>query len=443
MPRTSSLFVGRLAALFAVGVCTSAAILCWFGYHAILEWRRSSMLLAERRSNQAAELLVEALTRDMRGAQQFVLTSSSLRDDRVVTRPYQVSSLVASAFARYPYPESFFVWNGGADLGDATFFNRSDRRPPWATGGGDTNRFPVVMDRDAAMLNLVLDRVSQDAVHGLEWSAFEIEVKHVPYQVVAFLDYSDQFRRRLSHVAGFTVNLPWVEKQYFSDLTTQVWEIGGASGNGLRLSVTDQHGRLVAGSTIADHSALTSRREFPMVFFDPDVMLRAAQDMPLNLWAVEVTAVDDASMLQAIRGANRTLVIGAAAALMLAVGLLLTVRAGRASASLAEMRSDFVSTVTHELKTPIATIRAAAETLSKGRLTGKRFQDYCRLVNLEAKRLGRLVENLLAYARITDVADVYAFEPLQVGVLFNDIQQEFEAQLDEGGFDLQINIEPG
>jgi signal transduction histidine kinase len=28
-------------------------------------------------------------------------------------------------------------------------------------------------------------------------------------------------------------------------------------------------------------------------------------------------------------------------------------------------------------------------------------------------------------------------------VLFNDIQQEFEAQLDEGGFDLQINIQPG
>jgi len=268
-------------------------------------------------------------------------------------------------------------------------------------------------------------------------------LRRVPYQVVAALDYRDQFRRQLAHVAGFTVNLPWVQKQYFADLTTQAWEIGGASGNGLRLSVTDQHGRVMAGSRIADRGPLTSRREFPMVFFDPDLTFRPAQDMPLNRWTVEVTAVDDASMMQAIRGSNRTLVIGAAATLVLAVGLLLTVRAERASASLAEMRSEFVSTVTHELKTPIATIRAAAETLSKGRLSGTRFQDYGRLVNLEAKRLGRLVENLLAYARITDVADVYVFEPLQVGVLFNDIQQEFEAQLDEGGFDLQINIEPG
>jgi signal transduction histidine kinase len=443
MPRSSPSIVGRLTASFAVGVCASAAILCWFGYHAILEWRRSSVLLAERRSSEAAELLVEALTRDMRGAQQFVLTSPLLRDDRIMARPFQVSSLVASAFAHYPYPESFFLWNGAADRTDAMFFNRADRRPLWSDPSAEANRFPVVIDRSAEIARALLDRVEKDASRGLPWSAFEVELRGVPYQVVASLDYGDPFRRRLSHVTGFTVNLPWVEKKYFSDLTTQVWEIGGASGNGLRLSVTNQQGSVVAGSPIPDRSALTSRREFPMVFFDPDLMFRPAQDMPLNLWAVEVTAVDDASLLQAIRGSNRTLVIGAAATMVLAVGLLLTVRAIRASASLSEMRSDFVSTVTHELKTPIATIRAAAETLSKGRLTGTRFQDYGRLVNLEAKRLGRLVENLLAYSRITDVADVYVFEPLEVAVLFNDIQQEFEAQLDEGGFDLQINIQPG
>jgi two-component system phosphate regulon sensor histidine kinase PhoR len=121
----------------------------------------------------------------------------------------------------------------------------------------------------------------------------------------------------------------------------------------------------------------------------------------------------------------------------------LAARAERSSAKLAEMRSEFVSTVTHELKTPIATIRAAAETWSQNRLGGiDTFQSYGRLVFEEAKRLSRLVENLLAYARITDIAQAYAFEPVPVGVLFHDIQQEFEAQLDEAGFDLQINLPP-
>jgi two-component system phosphate regulon sensor histidine kinase PhoR len=156
-----------------------------------------------------------------------------------------------------------------------------------------------------------------------------------------------------------------------------------------------------------------------------------------------VSAAGDVALSQAISGANRTFLIGAASAFALAIGLVMTARAERTNARLAEMRSDFVSTVTHELKTPIATIRAAAETWSQNRLSGiDTFQSYGRLVVDEAKRLSRLVENLLAYARITDIAQVYAFEPLPVGILFKDIQQEFEAQLDEAGFDLLINLPP-
>jgi signal transduction histidine kinase len=179
------------------------------------------------------------------------------------------------------------------------------------------------------------------------------------------------------------------------------------------------------------------------MFFDPDLMIDPPPDLPQEPWKVQVSAARDVALSQAISGANRTFLIGAASAFALAIGLALTARAERTNARLAEMRSDFVSTVTHELKTPIATIRAAAETWSQNRLSGiDTFQSYGRLVVDEAKRLSRLVENLLAYARITDIAQVYAFESLPVGVLFKDIQQEFEAQLDEAGFDLQINLSP-
>ena len=49
-------------------------LLAWFGNRAIQEWRLTSVLLAERRSNEAVELLQGALSRDMSGVQQFVLT---------------------------------------------------------------------------------------------------------------------------------------------------------------------------------------------------------------------------------------------------------------------------------------------------------------------------------------------------------------------------------
>ena len=120
-----------------------------------------------------------------------------------------------------------------------------------------------------------------------------------------------------------------------------------------------------------------------------------------------MSAANDPTVSQAIGAANRTLMVLGASALILGFGLILATRAERSRAKLGEMRSDFVSTVTHELKTPIATIQAAADTLARGRLyTVDEFRNNGGgTVLSEAKRLTRLVDNLLAYSRITDVAD--------------------------------------
>jgi signal transduction histidine kinase len=437
-----SLYSG-LAAWLAMGVCLFVVILSWYGYRAILEWQRSYELLAERRSREGANLLLEALTRDMRGVQAAVLTSPDW-GRFAGERPYEMSNLVASAFARYPYPESFFVWGANGNFEQLIFFNRSDRRPPWMAFTTVRTRFPVVTEQHLVIGGKILGRIQQDAARSHRLSAFEITLEGIQYQVVAQLNYRDVYREQLSQVIGFTINLPWIRQHYFRNLTQQVWNVGGGAEGGLALSVTDAAGALVAGSPIREHDPLTSTRHLELLFFNPDLLLDPPSDLPSHPWAVRVSAAGDAALSQAISGANRTLLIGATSALALAIGLVLTARAARANVKLAEMRSDFVSTVTHELKTPIATIRAAAETWSQSRLSGiDTFQSYGRLVVDEAKRLERLVQNLLTYARINDVAEAYTFERLPVGMLFNDLQQEFEAQLDEAGFDLQINIAQG
>ena len=126
---------------------------------------------------------------------------------------------------------------------------------------------------------------------------------------------------------------------------------------------------------------------------------------------------------------------------MLVAGLILAVRAARASARLAEMRSDFVSTVTHDLKTPIATIRAIGDTIARGRVSDPRsMREYAELVVQESKRLTRLIENLLAYARVTDVTEVYAFEPLDLHAVVDDVVEGFRTQLAAAHFDVQIDM---
>lgn len=435
-------FGDRLASKLAVGICASVALLSWFGYRAIVEWRSTSVLLASRRASEAADLLRTALARDMSGVQESILISPEW-NHFLSDRPQDVEYLVASAFARYPYPQSFFAWRQGANRDAMVFFNRADRRPPWSPPPLEPNRFPVEVMRESSIAQRITNGILADAAHSHQVSVFNLQIDDATYQVVAQLTYGDIYREQLSGFVGFTVDLQWVKEHYFSELANELWQIGPGTEHGLTLSVVDDDGHVVAGSPIAADTPLTHRRRLPLGFFLADADVDRPQLHARDVWTVVVSASGDPSLSRAVRVANRMFIVGAASALALAVGLMMTVRAERAGSQLAQMRSDFVSTVTHELKTPIATIQAAADTLSRDRLSGMTFQACGRIVSMETKRLSHLVENLLAYSRITDVADTYAFEPLDIAVVFSDVQQAFEAVLDQRGFELDMTIAPG
>jgi signal transduction histidine kinase len=104
------------------------------------------------------------------------------------------------------------------------------------------------------------------------------------------------------------------------------------------------------------------------------------------------------------------------------------------------MRTEFVSSVTHELKTPLANIRAMADTLVRRPIGGETVRDYAELLMQEAKRLTRLVDNLLAYSRVTDVGEIYSIEPLAVADVIDDIVRRFQPQFVHQAVDVQIDI---
>jgi signal transduction histidine kinase len=357
--------------------------------------------------------------------------------------PYDVGHVVASAFARYPYPESFFAARGVPTPSSLIFFTRLNRQPAWAPEDTGPNRFPVAASSVPAVAAAIIARIGDDAAYGRRFSIFQLPIGGVLHQVVVRLIYQGQFRDTLEGVFGFTVDMPWVRQHYFPELTGQVARIGG-TGSGLALSVVDADGNAVARTTVSTQQGPTSHRLFPIMFFDPLlVVLDPPGDLLWDRWTVEVSAAADPTLAAAIRGADRTLIVAAVAAASLAFGFVLTARAVRARASLAEMRSDFVATVTHELKTPIATIRAIGDTLASGRISEAGGQrEYAGLIVQEAKRLTRLVDNLLAMARITDVADVYSFEPLALDALAETVIAEFRQQLSAARFDARVDMPP-
>jgi signal transduction histidine kinase len=261
----------------------------------------------------------------------------------------------------------------------------------------------------------------------------------VPYQFVTRLVYDDDFHEHLAAGLGFAVNLSWVRRSYFPELIKQVGRIAGAR-EGLRLSIVDDAHAGAAAAESTDSGPL-SRRSFPLLFFDPMlVALDRPPDLARGNWAVEVQAADSGPRADLAAVAA---VVAAMAGGVLAFSLALTSRAVRANAELAELRSEFVSTVTHELKTPLATIRAVGDSVATGRVTDhETLKDYAQLVVQESKRLGRLFDNLLAYSRIADVTEAYHFEPLELAPVVDEALRGFAAQLTGNRFDVDVEVPP-
>jgi signal transduction histidine kinase len=87
-------------------------------------------------------------------------------------------------------------------------------------------------------------------------------------------------------------------------------------------------------------------------------------------------------------------------------------------ARLSEMKSNFVSSVSHELRAPLAAVRLMAESLDGGRVVEEdKRRDYYRLIVQECRRLSGMVENVLDLSRIGDGRKSYHFEPVDLAAL--------------------------
>src|SRR5215470_20172084 len=100
-------------------------------------------------------------------------------------------------------------------------------------------------------------------------------------------------------------------------------------------------------------------------------------------------------------------------AAVMGLGVFFIVRAAAREVRLAELKSNFVSSVSHDLKTPLALIQLFAETLELGRLKNtERATEYYRIINSEARKLTRLINNLLDFSKIEAGLRMYKHEPM-------------------------------
>jgi signal transduction histidine kinase len=121
------------------------------------------------------------------------------------------------------------------------------------------------------------------------------------------------------------------------------------------------------------------------------------------------------------------------------LGLFFIYHSVRTIVEVSERRSQFVSSVTHELKTPLTNIRMYIEMLEQGIATNpEREQDYFQILGSESSRLSRLINNVLELSKLEKKQRHLNMQPGTLEAEFNEVEKVMAPKLKQEGFSLTI-----
>jgi signal transduction histidine kinase len=171
------------------------------------------------------------------------------------------------------------------------------------------------------------------------------------------------------------------------------------------------------------------------------VAVRPAADTGLP-WMVKVAAVDPGS--ESARASARRLALAAGLVMLLVLvagGGALVWNVTARELAVARLQSDFVSAVSHEFRTPLTSLRHLTELLEDGVVTSEEARaQYYTLLSQETRRLQRLVEALLNFARMEAGRYRFTFERTEPGLLAAGVVREFRSESLAAGFLIEEDI---
>jgi signal transduction histidine kinase len=127
---------------------------------------------------------------------------------------------------------------------------------------------------------------------------------------------------------------------------------------------------------------------------------------------------------------------------ILIFGLTLTIRIVTHELELGKMKSDFVSTVSHEFKSPLTSIRQLAEMLQSGRVpSAERRQRYYNVLLEQSERLSLLIDNILDFAKMEEGKKEFEFETADIRPQLEELISTIQQQVRHEGFTLQADID--
>jgi signal transduction histidine kinase len=199
------------------------------------------------------------------------------------------------------------------------------------------------------------------------------------------------------------------------------------------------------------------RDVFVGILDEKDSLLYPQQDRPVKnylvaenfsqlfvTWKVALFDQDGKSIEQLV-GRERQLYLALFVGIIVVmlIGIVFTVRAVIHESEVSRIKSEFVSNVSHEFKTPLALIRMFGETLDTGIVTDEsKRREFYSIIRKESERLTHLINNVLDFSRMDSGTKEYNFEEADLVEVVRNSLEAYKFHIHDLGFEIENKL-PG
>jgi signal transduction histidine kinase len=419
----------RLPLLGGLGaVVVAAALVAYLQHQSSALERQRTLVIVRQVCERSASAIVDRL--------QDVFGDAVIDSIEGIGHPQlkaynlaRVDEYFSAGQRQSPYVSRFFLWHERMPPAwrDQMLFYR----PPGESGrldveipGASPPRGGFFSDRLRG--EALWSAAQRFAALGRSFAVEEVVFDGARHQAVFHILWSDPRRLRTYCVVGFLVNLERFREHGIERLATQsLASVLNPNGDAvpLALRVEDERGRRVYGAPTPPREPFASET-FDLLFFPRKGMEPYVANMPsVARWKVTVSPVGPPPATT-----HSGFWLLAAVVLLLLVAVVCAVSVNRQAIRLSELQSDFVANVSHQLRTPLAMLSGAAETLGLERVRSpEKVKEYADMIQAQARRLSVLVDQILHFHRAELAGHESARRPVDLGELVARAAEQFHA----------------
>ena len=264
----------------------------------------------------------------------------------------------------------------------------------------------------------------------LRISTFESEIDPLEFSLLDsghFVLFRKVWRDGKRYIQGMLINRESFVHEAFDN---QFQDTGLSAMSNLIVAYQDDVLQTLSGNRYSDYPSSSQA-------FDGALLYRSRLSAPLN----NLELIYSINGLPPGPGATVLGWVTFVLAIVFLGGFYTLYRLGVSQIKLARQQQDFVSAVSHELKTPLTSIRMYGEMLKEGWVEPEKQQQYYEYIHDESERLTRLISNVLQLAKITRNEPQFDLKPVSVGELMSRIEAKISSQVQGAGFVLDFHTD--